>query len=81
MQASKFMAPEGNYTADVAILEGNEFIDRGIIARGVNLLIAGKVKSIVVVLHRIAPSHKPVAINEDYPSLVKKEMEVLGLKE
>jgi hypothetical protein len=81
MQAGKFMAPDGNYIADVAIMEGTEFIDRAVVMRGMNLLSSGKVKRIVVVLHRIAPSHRPFALNEDYPSVVKKEMEAIGLKE
>jgi len=81
MRAGQFMAPEGNYIADVAILEGSEYINRGMVMRGMNLLSSGKVKRIIVVLHRIAPSHRPFAFNEDYPHLVKKEMEALGLKE
>jgi hypothetical protein len=81
MQAGKFMAPDGDYIADIAILEGTEFIDRGVLMKGLNLLSSEKVKRIVVVLHRIAPSHRPFAFNEDYPSLVKKELEALGLKE
>ena len=81
MRAGQFMAPEGNYIADVAILEGTEFIDRSIVMRGMNLLSSGKVKRIIVVLHRIAPSHRPFAFNEDYPHIVKEEMEALGLKE
>jgi len=80
MRAGQFMAPEGNYIADVAILEGSEYINRGMVMRGMNLLSSGKVKRIIVVLHRIAPSHRPFAFNEDYPHLVKKEMEALGLK-
>ena len=75
------MAPEGNYTADVAILEGTEFIDRNVIMSGMNLLSSGKVKRLIVVLFLIAPSHRPFALNEDYTDLVKKEMEALGLKE
>jgi hypothetical protein len=81
MRAGQFMAPEGNYIADVAILEGTEFINRDIVMSGMNLLSSGKVKRIIVVLHRIAPSDRPFAFNEDYPHLVKKEMEALGLKE
>ncbi len=81
MRAGQFMAPEGNYIADVAILEGTEFIDRGMVRCGMKLLLSGKVKRIIVVLHRIAPSDRPFAFNEDYPNLVKKEMETLGLKE
>jgi uncharacterized SAM-binding protein YcdF (DUF218 family) len=81
MRAGRFMAPEGNYTADVAILEGTEFLDRSIVSCGMNLLSSGKVKRIIVVLHRIDPSDRPFAFNEDYPLLVKKELETLGLKE
>ena len=81
MQAGKFMAPDGDYTADIAILEGTDFIDRGVLIKGLNLLSSGKVKRIVVVLHPIAPSHRPFAFNEDYPNLVKKELEAIGLKE
>ena len=81
MRAGQFMAPEGKYIADVAILEGAEFIDREIVMNGMNLLSSGNVKRLMVVLHRIAPSHRPFALNEDYPDLVKKEMEALGLKE
>ncbi len=81
MRAGHFMAPEGNYNADVAILEGGDFIHRDIVMNGKNLLSSGKVKKLIVVLHRIAPSNRPFALNEDYPDLVKKEMETLGMKE
>lgn len=81
IRAGRFMAPQGDYIADVAILEGNDFIDRNLVMSGVNLLSSGKVKRLIVVLFRIAPSGRPFALNEDYPSLVKKEMKALGLKE
>ncbi|MGO8989164.1 MAG: hypothetical protein ACLQHW_09865 [bacterium] len=81
MRAGRFMAPGGNDIADVAILEGSGFIDRGIVMNGMNLLSSGKVKRLIVVLHRIAPSHRPFALNEDYPGLVKKELKALGLRE
>lgn len=81
MHAGKFMAPQGNYIADVAILEGNSFIDRDVVMTGKNLLSSGKVKRLIVVLHSIAPSGRPFAFNEDYPGLVKKKMKDLGLKE
>ena len=81
MHAGQFMAPTGNYPADVAILEGNDFIDRSVVACGVNLLKSGRVKRIVVVLHRIDPSHRPFVISGDYPNHVKKEIEAAGLKE
>lgn len=75
------MAPDGNYVADIAILEGTEFVDRDVVASGIKLLLSKKVKRIVVVLHRISPSHRPFALNEDYPDLVTKELKALGLKE
>ncbi len=80
-QAGQFMAPQGNYTADAVILEGGEFISRSSVINGINLLSSGKVKIIIIVLHRIAPLERPFSLNEDYPDRVKKEMKALGLKE
>jgi uncharacterized SAM-binding protein YcdF (DUF218 family) len=81
MRAGQFMAPIGNDMADIAILEGNDFIDRAIVTSGMKLLATGKVKRLMIVLHNIAPSHRPFALNEDYPMLVKRELQALGLKE
>jgi len=80
LEAGKFMAPRGDYVADVAILEGSEFIHREIVKNGVNLLRSGRVNRIAVVLHNIAPSHRPFAYNESYADLVTRELEGLGLK-
>jgi hypothetical protein len=81
LEAGKFMAPEGDYVADVAILEGAEFIHRDVVENGVNLLRSGRVKRIVIVLHNIAQSHRPFAFNKNYADLVTQEIEGLGLKE
>jgi hypothetical protein len=84
LQAGKYMAPECDAiadTADVVILEGTEFISRGLVTKGRDLLSAGKAKRLVIVLHRIAPSHRPFAFNDDYTALVRKELETLGLGE
>jgi hypothetical protein len=78
------MAPQGNYFADVAILEGCKFLDKDIdivTISGINLLSSGKVKRLIIVLHSIFPSDRFIANDKDYPGLVKKEMENLGLKE
>jgi uncharacterized SAM-binding protein YcdF (DUF218 family) len=81
MQAGKFMAPVGDYKADVAILEGAEFIRTGAIASGMDLLSSGKVKRIIVVLQNIAPAHRPFGIDGNYPDMVKQKLKDLGLKE
>jgi hypothetical protein len=84
IQAGKYMAPECDAvtdTAEVVILEGTEFIGRSLVTKGRDLLSAGKAKRLVVVLHRIAPSHRPFALNDDYTALVRKELETLGLGE
>jgi hypothetical protein len=80
-RAGRFMAPQGDYVADVAILEGTEFIDRSTVARGMDLLASGKVKRLFVVLHNIAALHRPFGLNKDYPKLVGEELRALGLKE
>jgi hypothetical protein len=77
----KFMGPKGTGLADVAILEGNEFIDRDMYRTGMDLLSSGKVKRIVIALSNIPPSHRPFAFSENYADLVRKEVQSLGLKE
>lgn len=84
LEAGRFMAPEANQiegVADVVIVEGTTFIGRGVVSKGLELLSSGKAKRMVVVLHRIAPHHRPFALNEDYPSSVRRELQNLGLKD
>jgi uncharacterized SAM-binding protein YcdF (DUF218 family) len=83
-KAGRFMAPVASQiegAADVVIVEGTTFVNRGVVAKGVELLLSGKAKRMVVVLHRIAPHHRPFAFNEDYPSSVRRELQNLGLKD
>ena len=81
LKAGSFMAPAGDYQADIAILEGAEFIRTGAIMSGMDLLSSGKVKRIVIVIQNIAPAHRPYGINGNYPDIVKQELKKLGLKE
>jgi hypothetical protein len=81
MRAGKFMAPVGDYKADVAILEGAEFIRTGAVASGMDLLSTGKIKRIVIVLQNIAPAHRPYGIDGNYADIVKQKIKSLGLKE
>lgn len=80
-RAGTFMAPTGDYTADVVILEGADYIRAGFIKTGMELLSSGKVKRIIVVIHRIAPAHRPFGINGDYPDVVRQKLRDAGLKE
>ena len=79
--AGKFMAPVGDYEADVAIIEGSEYIPTGMVDQGLNLLSSGKVKRLVIVLHRIARLHRPYGLNKGYANLVRKELQNHGVKE
>jgi hypothetical protein len=81
LKAGRFMAPAGDYKADVAILEGDDFIRTGVVTSGRDLLSSGKVKRLVIVLQNIAPAHRPYGINENYPDIVKQKLKNLGLKE
>lgn len=81
LRAGNFMAPAGHYKADVAILEGAEFIRTSTIMSGINLLSLGKVKRMVIVIQNIAPAHRPYGINGNYPDAVKQNLKDLGLKE
>jgi len=84
IRAGKFMAPQGISNADVAILQGCTFLNEGtdtVLIRGINLLDSGKVKRLIIVLHSDIPSNTSYLLNQDYPGLVKKEVQTLGLKE
>jgi hypothetical protein len=81
LKAGSFMAPAGDYKADVAILEGTEFISTGFITTGMELLSSGKVKRLVIVLQNIAPADRPYGINGNYPDIVLQKLKNLGLKE
>jgi hypothetical protein len=81
LKAGSFMAPAGDYKADVAILEGAEFIRTGIITSGMDLLSSGKVKRLIIVLQNIAPADRPYGINGNYPDIVLQKLKNLGLKE
>ena len=81
LKAGIFMAPAGDYKADIAILEGAEFIRTDAITSGMDLLSSGKVKRIIVVLQNIAPAHRPFGINGNYPDIVKQKLKNLGMKE
>ncbi len=80
-KAGCFMAPVGDYHADVAIIEGSDFISTGIVMSGVNLLSSGKVKRLVFVLQNIAPTDRPYGINGDYADLIRQKLKNHGLKE
>jgi hypothetical protein len=81
LKAGSFMAPTGDYKAEVAILEGTEFISTGFITTGMELLSSGKVKCLVIVLQNIAPADRPYGINGNYPDIVKQKIKNFGLKE
>ena len=81
LKAGYFMAPTGNYKADIAILEGTEFISTGFITTGMELLSSGKVKRLVIVLQNIAPADRPYGINGNYPDIVLQKLKNIGLKE
>ncbi len=79
--AGHFLAPRGDYKADAVILEGADYIRTGFIDEGLDLLKAGKVRRVIVVIHRIAPAHLPFGINGDYPDIVREKLKAKGLKD
>lgn len=80
-KAGGFMAPRGDYEADIAIVGGTSFLDRPVAEAGIELLMAGKVKRLAVVLHNINPQHRPLGLNDNYPGMVRQEMLKRGLAE
>ena len=81
LKAGKFMAPGGNYEADVAVIEGSDYLSEGMAIRGIHLFSSGRVKRIVVVLHRIAELHRPYGLNGGYTDLVSRKLRDKGLKD
>jgi hypothetical protein len=81
LRSGRFMAPVGDYQADVVILEGSEFISSGLIAGGMELLSSGKVKRMVIVLQNIAPSDRPYGLKINYPEIVKQQLRDAGIRE
>ena len=81
LKTAQFMAPVGDYRADVAILEGHEVISRGIIKCGTDLLQSGRVKRMVIVLQNVSHGNTPYGISERYPDVVKNKLIKLGLEE
>lgn len=79
--AGKFMAPGGDYEADVAVIEGSDSVPEGMMTRGTDLLSSGRVKRLVVVLHRVAVLHRPYGLNTGYADLVSKKLKDKGLKD
>ena len=81
IRAGHFMAPQIDYSADAVILEGSDYISTGFIQAGMDLLSSGKAKKMIVVIHRIAPAHRPFGIGGDYPDIVSQKLKSMGLKE
>ena len=80
-EAGRFMAPQSESYADAAILEGSDYISVGFIEKGKDLLSSGRAKKIFIVIHRIAPAHRPFGIDGDYPNVVREKLIHAGLKE
>jgi hypothetical protein len=79
--AGRYMAPGCDCKADVAILEGTEFIRTGVVIKGLELMSSGRVKRLIIIIQNIAPAHRPFGINGDYPDIVRNKLKEAGLKE
>ena len=79
IEAGNFLAPERNGKADVVILGGSELIKWNAVKMGIGLLSSEKVNRLVVVVHQVSENAKPFAL-PDYPLLISKNLEDLGLK-
>jgi hypothetical protein len=65
--------------ADVAVVEGEAFMEQAGISRATELLRSGKVGRMLVVLHQYPAGSRVFALPGDYPELVKKELARLPL--
>lgn len=81
LRAGKFLAPEENGAADVAIVEGSEIVQTGGAIEGVKLLLSKRASRLIIVVHGVPEKVKPFGMKEDYPQVVEKELRRLGLKD
>ena len=77
--AGSFMAPTGEHHADIAIVEGTDFVSTGSVEAGIDLLRTGRVKKVVIVVQRIAPAHRPFGIDGNYPDVLGAKLQEAGL--
>jgi hypothetical protein len=75
-----FLAPSEDGKAEAVILEGTQVILEEAIKEGKTLLINKKADHLIVVLHQNATAEKLFALPVEYPQLVNKAMQQLGLK-
>jgi len=80
MRMGSYLAPEGTGKADAVILEGTYLIKWKAVEMGLRLLSSGQAGFVVVVVNQDSESEKTFAL-PNYPLLVSKNLEALGLKE
>jgi hypothetical protein len=78
--AAGYLAPRGEETAEVVILEGTQLLRNGAVSAGRELLSERKASRLVVVLHQTSREERFFALPEAYPRLVKKELVRSGFK-
>jgi hypothetical protein len=79
-RAGDFLAPVGKETAGVIILEGTSTVSNGAVQEGLALMKNNSQGRLVIVLHLPGWPGRLFAIQEEYPCLVGKKLESLGLK-
>jgi hypothetical protein len=79
LKAANFLAPEETGRAEAVILEGNGLIKLKAVEMGTALLSSGRANRLVAVIHQDAENGQTFAL-PDYPSLLAKNLEGLGLK-
>lgn len=72
-------APAG--AADVAVVEGEAWMEQAAVSRAADLLRSGKVRRMLVVLHQYPDGSRIFALPGDYPELVKRELARMPLPE
>ena len=81
--AGKFLAaaeaPAG--ASDVAVVEGEAWVEQAAVSRAADLLRSGKVRRMLVVLHQDPDGSRVVALPGDYPELVKRELARMPIPE
>ena len=80
-RAGSFLAPNELTSAEVIIIEGDNFVSRSAIMIAKDLLNSGKVKQMIIVVHDYPIKEQIFAFPENYIQLMHKEMSQLKIKD
>lgn len=79
IQIGRYLAPSTEEKAEVLIVEGTQVVKIGAINASLQLLSAGRVKRMIILLHLTPRDGQLFGIQKSYPEILTKELEYMGI--